>query len=189
MRRVGILGGTFDPPHIGHAIIANEVLTALQLDEILFMPNHTPPHKEKTNSVSNQDRVEMIKLTIEGNPKFSIELKELKTPGTSYTFNTMKSLVEEEPDTAFYFIIGADMIEYLPKWYRIDELVELVQFVGVERPPYKTKSAYPITMVDAPNIYLSSSDIRRKVRKGASIKYLVTPAVEKYIGEHSLYES
>ncbi|MGM9928600.1 MAG: nicotinate-nucleotide adenylyltransferase [Bacillus sp. (in: firmicutes)] len=189
MKKVGILGGTFDPPHIGHAIIANEVLSALQLDEVRFMPNHTPPHKQKTEGVSNDERVEMLKLTIQDQPKFKMELRELENPGASYTYNTMKDIVEEEPDTKFYFIIGADMIEYLPKWHRIDELVELVQFVGVERPPYKTTTKYPLIMVDVPNIYLSSSIIRRKVGKGASIKYLVAPAVEKYIEENSLYET
>ena len=187
MKKIGILGGTFDPPHMGHLIIANEVLHALGLDEIRFMPNHTPPHKQKTKSVSNQERVEMLKLTIEGNPKFSIEMCELENPGTSYTFETMKRLVQDEPNATFYFIVGADMIEYLPKWYKIDELVKLVQFVGVERPQYKTKSSYPIVLVDVPKIDISSSEIRRKVQQRSTIKYLVTPAVEKYIEEHSLY--
>ncbi|WP_042345770.1 nicotinate-nucleotide adenylyltransferase [Bacillus massiliigorillae] len=189
MKKVGILGGTFDPPHIGHVIVANEILTALELDEIRFMPNHTPPHKEKTQGVSNEDRVEMLRLSIKDNPKFTLELIELDSPGASYTFYTMEKLKEKEPDTAFYFIIGADMIEYLPKWHRIDELVGLVQFVGVQRPPFTTNTTYPIELIDAPLIYLSSSIIRKKVKNGVSIKYLVAPAVEEYIEENSLYET
>lgn len=189
MKKIGILGGTFDPPHIGHLIIANEVLTALELDEVRFMPNHTPPHKQKTDSVSNENRIEMLRLSIEDQCQFALELTEIETPGTSYTYKTIKQLKEKEPDAEYYFIIGADMIEYLPKWYNIDELVKLVHFVGVARPPYKTDSRYPVQLVDAPQIYLSSSYIREKVKAGLSIKFLVVPAVEKYIEENSLYES
>lgn len=189
MKKIGILGGTFDPPHIGHLIIANEVLTALELDEVRFMPNHTPPHKQKTDSVSNENRIEMLRLSIEDQCQFALELTEIETLGTSYTYRTIKQLKEKEPDAEYYFIIGADMIEYLPKWYNIDELVKLVHFVGVARPPYKTDSRYPVQLVDAPQIYLSSSYIREKVKAGLSIKFLVVPAVEKFIEENSLYES
>ena len=189
MKRVGILGGTFDPPHIGHAIIANEVLQALQLDEIRFMPNHTPPHKKKTQNVSNEDRIEMLKMTIKDQPKFKLELIEQEESGISYTYETMQLLHEKESDTQFFFIIGADMIEYLPKWYRIDDLVKIIQFVGVQRPPYATETVYPVKLIDAPQIYLSSSIIREKVKQGISIQYLVAPEVESYIKEKALYES
>lgn len=189
MKKVGILGGTFDPPHIGHAIIANEVLTVLGLDEVRFMPNHTPPHKIKTANVNNEQRLDMLKLTIEDQPRFSIELIEMNEPGKSFTFHTMKKLKEQEPDTEFYFIIGADMIEYLPNWHRINELLEMVQFVGVKRPTFTEVTSYPIMLVDTLQIYLSSSVIREKVKNGNSISYLVVPDVEKYIEEHSLYET
>lgn len=189
MSKVGILGGTFDPPHIGHAIIANEVLTALQLDEIRFMPNHTPPHKQKTQGVTNDERVQMLQMTIADHPQFTLELVELQSSGISYTFNTMKSMIEKEPDTEFYFIIGADMIEYLPNWYHIDDLLNIVKFVGVKRPSYSEKTSYPIKLIDTPQIHLSSSMIRDKVKNGASIKYLVNPAVQQYIEENSLYET
>ncbi|MGM9925500.1 MAG: nicotinate-nucleotide adenylyltransferase [Bacillus sp. (in: firmicutes)] len=189
MKRVGILGGTFDPPHVGHLIVANEVLSALQLDEVRFMPNHTPPHKAKSEGVTNCERVEMLRLSIDSHPQFKLELIELESPETSYTFYTMQRLKEKEPDTEFYFIIGADMIEYLPKWHRIDELIELVQFVGVQRPPYTTNTPYPVELIDAPLVYISSSVIRDKVKHGVSIKYLVAPSVEEYIEENSLYET
>ncbi|WP_050615841.1 nicotinate-nucleotide adenylyltransferase [Bacillus testis] len=189
MRRVGILGGTFDPPHIGHVILANEVRSALQLDEVRFMPNHTPPHKKKTESISNDERLKMLELSIAGEPYFKLEKIELQSPGPSYTYNTMKQLKEKEPDTEFFFIIGSDMIEYLPKWYRIEELVELVTFVGVKRPSYSSETPYPVILVDTPQIYLSSSMIRDKVKKGKSIKFLVLPAVQQYIEVNSLYES
>src|SRR5207253_1322463 len=108
----------------------------LQLDEIWFMPNQEPPHKKKSEAVKNEDRLQMIKRAIAGNDAFRIETIELKREGLSYTVDTMKIINEQYSDHQFYFIIGADMIEYLPKWHSIDELVKLVQFVGVERPDY-----------------------------------------------------
>ncbi|MGN1400327.1 MAG: nicotinate-nucleotide adenylyltransferase [Bacillus sp. (in: firmicutes)] len=189
MRKVGILGGTFDPPHIGHAIIASGVKDALGLDEVRFMPNNQPPHKKKTDRVTNEQRVEMVRQTVSHHDGFGIELAEMGHEGTSYTYDTMKRLNEREPESEFYFIIGADMIEYLPKWHRVDELAEIVQFVGVQRPGYNTETEYPVMIVDVPQVYLSSSVIREKVRKQESITYLVVSEVEKYIKEHSLYES
>ncbi|WP_110926946.1 nicotinate-nucleotide adenylyltransferase [Bacillus massiliglaciei] len=189
MRKIGILGGTFNPPHIGHLIIANEVLDALSLDEVRFMPNHTPPHKEKTGDVSDLDRLTMLEQALDGHPSFFIEDIELERKGTSYTYDTIKLLMERESDVEYYFIIGADMIEYLPKWHRIEELAELIQFVGVKRPGYKDETEYPIIMVDVPQMFISSSMIRRKLRTGKTVKYLIPDPVVRYIKENDLYES
>ena len=106
----------------------------LDLDEIWFMPNQEPPHKKKSESIENEDRLQMLELAIEGNSISRLKQLNLKRTGPSFTVDTMKILNEQYPDHQFFFIIGADMIEYLPKWHKIDELVELVQFVGVERP-------------------------------------------------------
>lgn len=189
MKKIGILGGTFNPPHIGHLIIANEVLDALELDEVRFMPNHVPPHKEKTEEVTDLDRMAMLEDAIAGHPSFYIEGIEIERKGTSYTHDTIKLLKEREPNSEFFFIIGADMIEYLPNWHRIDELVELVQFVGVKRPGYNEKTEYPITMVQVPQMFISSSMIRRKLRTGKTVKYLLADSVAKYIKGNDLYES
>ena len=162
MAKVGILGGTFDPPHIGHLIIADQVLHALSLDEIRFMPNYYPPHKEKQSSTTVEDRLMMIKLAISGHPHFRIETIELERKEKSYTYDTMVLLQEKEPNNEFFFIIGGDMIDYLPNWHRIDELVQIVQFVGVKRPNYASQTNYPIQYVETPEIYLSSSMIREK---------------------------
>ena len=183
------MGGTFDPPHIGHAIMANTVLDQLKLDEVRFMPNNTPPHKKKTEHVANSQRADMIQLTIRQQPKFSLELFEMENEGTSYTYDTMKLMKEREPETEFFFIIGADMIEYLPKWHKVEELEKLVQFVGVERTNHTTETPYNVILVEAPRVDLSSSLIREKVKRGESISYFVVPEVEKYIEENSLYES
>lgn len=187
MKKIGILGGTFDPPHCGHLLIANEVLSSLQLEEVWFLPNREPPHKEKTEYVSNEERLQLIKLAIEDHPCFRIETIELKRPGPSYTYDTIKQLKELFPDVQFHFIIGADMIEYLPKWFRIEELMELVTFVGVERPNYDKETPFPIIYVDVPEFAVSSSMIRQRIKEGRTIRYLVPESVRRYIKEKKLY--
>lgn len=187
MKKVGILGGTFDPPHYGHLLIANEVHSTLQLDEIWFMPNQEPPHKKKSDSVKNKDRLDMLNLAIQDHPAFKVQTIELEREGPSYTVDTMQLINAGYPDHQFFFIIGADMIEYLPKWHRIDELVNLVQFVGVDRPNYSHQTDYPVHYVDVPAIDVSSSMIRERVKKGKTIRYLLPDPVIHYIEEKQLY--
>lgn len=189
MKKVGILGGTFDPPHYGHLLIANEVLQKLNLDEIWFLPNREPPHKEKSNEVTNEERLRMIQLAIQDQPKFKIETIELERQGPSYTYDTMRLLKERDKDIEFYFIIGADMIEYLPNWYKIDELIKLVTFVGVNRPNHEHKTNYPILFVEVPSIGISSSLIRQRLKEGKSVQYLLPESVRLYIKEKGLYGS
>lgn len=187
MKRIGILGGTFDPPHNGHLLIANEVLSALQLDEIWFMPNQEPPHKKKPDTVKNENRLQMLKLALQGNEQFKIETIEWERKGPSFTFDTMKILSLKYPKHGFYFIIGADMIEYLPKWHKIDELLELVKFVGVDRPSYSHETGYPVLYIDIPTIDVSSSLIRERLKSGKSARYLLPEPVLHYIKENHLY--
>jgi nicotinate-nucleotide adenylyltransferase len=187
MKKVGILGGTFDPPHVGHLIIANEVLSALDLDEIWFMPNREPPHKKKSEAIRNEDRLQMIEYAIAGNDSFRVEPIELHREGPSYTFDTIKILHEQYPEHQFFFIIGADMIEYLPKWHKIDELVKLVQFVGVERPSYSQNTNYSILSVDVPAMEVSSSMIRERLKVGKTVRYLLPENVIQYIEGKQLY--
>ena len=188
MKKIGILGGTFDPPHIGHLIIADEVREQLDLDEVRFMPNNIPPHKSKT-STTNQERLDMLTLAIGKNSHLTIDTIEWERTGPSYTIDTIKLLKERERDSEFYFIIGADMIEYLPKWKKIDELSQLVRFIGVKRPGYSTETIFPVTLVDIPEIAVSSSWIRKKISNGETINYLVPDAVKRYIEENRLYGS
>jgi nicotinate-nucleotide adenylyltransferase len=189
MKKVGILGGTFNPPHNGHLLIANEVLNELDLDEIWFMPNGEPPHKKKSDYVSDEDRLNMLNLAIRGNDKFRIETIELERIGPSYTVDTMKLINKSYKDSHFFFIIGADMIEYLPKWRNIDELVKLVQFVGVDRPSYNHQTDYSVLYVDIPSIEISSSMIRERCKTGKTVRYLLPDSVIEYIEEKHLYES
>jgi len=187
MRRIGILGGTFDPPHNGHLLIAEQVRTNFGLDQIWFMPANIPPHKQKT-STSNQARADMLKLATSSNDFFEVELGELHREGISYTVDTMHILQQQHPQEAFYFIIGADMIENLPYWHHIDELFQIVDFIGVQRPGASVKTDYPIELVDVPAFGVSSSLIRERIRQRQSVKYLLPDAVIDYIREHHLYE-
>ncbi|MCW1040713.1 nicotinate-nucleotide adenylyltransferase, partial [Streptococcus anginosus] len=126
-------------------------------------------------------------LAIAGNEHLAIESLELERKGKSYSFDTMDILTKLNPDTDYYFIIGADMVEYLPTWYRIDDLVEMVQFVGVKRPGYQLETDYPVLYVDVPEMAISSTQIRQAVSQGHSIRYLVPEAVRHYIEEEGLY--
>ena len=188
MRRVGILGGTFDPPHIGHLIIAETVRTTLDLEEIWFMPLNEPPHKTKA-MVDGQDRIGMLESAIENNPYFKINDIEMGRLGKSYTFDTMKELKDKHPDIEFYFIIGADMVEYLPSWNNIEELIKFVKFVGVNREGFHLESSFPVITVDMPTIDISSTMIRNLLRNNKSIQYLIPESVYTYIKENRLYEN
>lgn len=186
-KQIGILGGTFNPPHLGHLIIADQVMTQLGLDRVLFMPDATPPHVDRKLAIDANDRVNMVADSIASNENFGLELTEVQRGGLSYTYDTMLELTQKHPENKYYFIIGGDMVNYLPKWQHIDELVKLVQFVGVRRENYPVDSPYPVLWVDVPLIDISSTMIRSRVKHGQSIKYFVTDQVAKYIKERQLY--
>lgn len=186
-KRVGLLGGTFNPPHMGHLIIAEQVGRQLDLDKVYFMPDAEPPHVDLKPFIPAAHRQKMVELAIEGNPLFDLETIEIKRGGKSYTIDTMTQLKAEHPEIDYYFIIGADMVAYLPKWERIEELVRLVNFVGVARPGYPKESPYPIIWVDMPTVDLSSTQLRKMVKEGRSLRYLVPDAVARYIEEEGLY--
>ncbi|MFS0861635.1 nicotinate-nucleotide adenylyltransferase [Fredinandcohnia sp. 179-A 10B2 NHS] len=187
MNHIGIIGGTFNPPHIGHLFIASEVLTKLNLSEVWFMPNNIPPHKEHKEYVTNSERVEMLTLAISDQSKFKLQLIELERDGPSYTYETMKMLHIMYKDTTFYFIIGGDMVEYLPHWHNIDELLKIVTFVGVKRPGYAFPTKYPILEVDVPQLDISSSMIRERLKEEGNTMYLLPEKVRNYIEENHLY--
>ncbi|KRM90623.1 nicotinate-nucleotide adenylyltransferase (Deamido-NAD(+) pyrophosphorylase) [Liquorilactobacillus cacaonum DSM 21116] len=186
-KRVGILGGTFNPPHMGHLIIAQQVMEQLDLDELFFMPDYVPPHIDHKDAIAGKKREKMVELCIADNDRFSIEDAELKRGGVSYTYDTIVELKKKHPNYEYYFIIGGDMVAYLPKWYHIEELIKLVHFVGVARTGYLRKSKYPVMWVDVPLIEISSTQIRWNIQHNCSIKYLVPESVEKYIKEEGLY--
>lgn len=187
MRKIGILGGTFDPPHHGHLLIANEALHGAGLDEIWFLPNQEPPHKKKSGLSTNDDRLHMLEIVTKDVPNFKVETIELERSGPSYTYDTMKQLTNLHADVQFHFIIGADMVEYLPKWYKIDELMKMATFIGVNRPNYVEQTAYPIIHLQVPEFNVSSSLIRDRIKEGKTIRYLVPDSIIEYLEEKNLY--
>ncbi|MDH4420515.1 MULTISPECIES: nicotinate-nucleotide adenylyltransferase [Bacillus] len=189
MRKIGIIGGTFDPPHYGHLLIANEVYHALNLEEVWFLPNQIPPHKQGRNITSVESRLHMLELATEVETHFSICLEELNRKGPSYTYDTMLQLTKKYPDVQFHFIIGGDMVEYLPKWYNIEALLDLVTFVGVARPGYTLHTPYNITTVEIPEFAVSSSLLRERYKEKKTCKYLLPEKVQVYIERNGLYES
>ena len=188
-KRVGIYGGTFNPIHNAHLLIAEQVGANLCLDRVDFMPDAIPPHVDHKQAAAADLRLQMLKLAIKDNPRFGIEQAELQRGGVSYTYDTMKQLTEQHPDTDYYFIIGGDMVDYLPTWHRIDELVQLPRFhfVAVHRQDAQNITKYPVIWIDVPTVAFSSTDIRRRVQQGMSIRYMVPQAVADFIKEHHLY--
>ncbi|MBF0806173.1 MULTISPECIES: nicotinate-nucleotide adenylyltransferase [unclassified Streptococcus] len=187
-KQVGILGGNFNPVHNAHLLVADQVRQQLSLDQVLLMPEFIPPHKDKKETIDQHHRLMMLELALNGKEGLGIERLELERQGISYTYDSMKMLTEANPDTDYYFIIGADMVEYLPKWHRIDELLELVQFVGVQRPKYKAGTSYPVIWVDVPLMDISSSMVRDFIAAGREPNFLLPELVWNYIKREGLYK-
>lgn len=152
------------------------------------MPSYQPPHVDEKKTIDASHRLKMLELAIADNPFLKIETIELTRKGKSYTYDTMKALTQNNPETDYYFIIGGDMVEYLPKWYKIDELVTMVNFVGIQRTGYTTETPYPVIWVDVPEIDISSTKIRQKIQQGCSVRYLVPDKVIDYIQKEGLYQ-
>lgn len=186
-RQIGILGGNFNPVHNAHLVVADQVRQQLGLDQVLLMPEYQPPHVDKKETIDEKHRLKMLELAIEGVAGLAIETLELERKGISYTYDTMKVLTEQNPDVDYHFIIGADMVDYLPKWHRIDDLVQLVQFVGVQRPKYKAGTSYPVIWVDVPLMDISSSMVRDFIKKDRKPNFLLPQSVLDYIEKEGLY--
>lgn len=188
MKPIGILGGTFNPPHMGHLLIAEHVRDKLELEEVWFIPTNTPPHKKLPDVISIDHRLKMLEMAIKDNIFFKLDPIEANRIGKSYTIDTIRELKNQNPNHDYYFIIGGDMVEYLPKWYKIDELINYLTFVGVKRKGYQLETSYPVIEIDLPIFDVSSTDIRNRIATGNSIKYLVPNEVHSYIKELRLYE-
>src|SRR3712207_4471341 len=187
-KQVGILGGNFNPVHNAHLVVADQVRQQLGLDQVLLMPEFKPPHVDHKETIDEKHRLCMLELAIQETEGLAIEEIELTRQGISYTYDTMKLLIEKNPDVDYYFIIGADMVDYLPKWHRIDELIHMVQFVGVQRPKYKAGTSYPVIWVDVPLLDISSSMIRDFIQNDRQPNHLLPKAVLDYINKEGLYQ-
>lgn len=187
--QVGIMGGTFNPPHNAHLLMAEQVREQLDLDKILFMPDNIPPHADAKKAISAHHRQAMLELAIEDNPLFELETIELERGGKSYSYETILELKERHPNWDLFFIIGGDMVAYLPKWHEIDALVHEVQFVGVCRTGFDKQTPYPVLWVDVPVVSFSSTTIRSKLALGQSVRYMVPDKVRAYMKKEGLYQN
>ncbi|GGH84880.1 nicotinate-nucleotide adenylyltransferase [Pullulanibacillus pueri] len=193
VKRIGLFGGAFDPPHTGHLILAAEAAEAADLDEVWFLPSYIPPHLERKHSQrisSAQSRIDMVRLSIEGESKFRLSLVEYEREGKSYTYDTVAILKEQYPDHVFYFIIGGDMVNDLPQWYKFEELKTSVNFLATKRAgvPLHPIEGMNIQYFDMPLIEISSSMIRERYRTGKPWHYFLPVAVKNYIEENGLYD-
>ena len=194
-KKIGIMGGTFDPIHVGHLMIAEAVWNEYKLDRILFIPSANPTHKNKVMT-SAKHRFNMTLLATCSNPHFEVSSIEMERSGPSYTVDTIKELKSMYgPDTEFYFIMGADCIKELPTWHNIDELLTLCHFVATRRPSYtpdlkliaQDYKGADISILETLELEISSTDIRQRIKKGYSIQYITTEQVQQYIRKEGLY--
>ena len=197
MQRLGIMGGTFDPIHYGHLLMAEEARQAFALDQVVFVPNGRPAHKKAYLVSSPEDRYAMTLLATGSNPYFSTSRIEIERPGPSYTIDTLRAFRQMYPDLdALYFITGADAVLEILTWHEYDNLVRECQFIAVTRPGFVLERLPEVvdaefldrvSFLPIPGLDISSTDIRRRVREGQSVKYLTPEPVEAYIQQQGLY--
>lgn len=191
--KVGIFGGTFNPPHTGHLIVAERVRTELELDSVIFIPSFISPHKQEGESGEPLDRLRMTKLAIRDNEKFQTSDFEINSKSVSYTVKTLEYLKRTMPDDSFYLLIGMDNYLTFHLWKEPKRILELASLVVMNRPGYPRQVNEVIgttntLFVDVPNIAISSSEIRDRIEQFRSIRYLVPEAVETYIHNRGLFK-
>lgn len=183
-----MLGGTFDPIHHGHLAAASEVCAALGLDQVLLAPTSRQPFKDGFDSATAQQRLDMCRLAVDGDPRLAVTPVDVERGGITYTVDTLTDLREQLPGASLYFITGADALARLAEWRDAERLPSLAQFVGVTRPGHSLPQLdTPHVLVEVPALAVSSTDVRRRVRAGAPIRYLVPRGVADYIAQHDLY--
>jgi nicotinate-nucleotide adenylyltransferase len=197
LTRVGLFGGTFNPPHIGHLVCAQEALTQLGLERVILMPVYAPPHKEVERDPGVDHRVELCRRAVAGDDRFEVSRLEADVPGPSFTVDTLKRLHESSPEDELTFIVGGDMAHALPTWHEPETVLSLATLgvaerEGVGRTDIREAlaglaGADRIRFFDMPRLDISSSLIRRRVAAGQPIRYLVPDAVAAYIDSARLY--
>ena len=193
-KRLGILGGTFDPIHSGHLILAEQLKEELKLQKVIFIPSANPPHKENHFVSSAKDRLKMVKIAIRDNPDFLISAIELKREGKSYTIDTLSQIKKLYKDSGLFFLLGSDAIDEFPTWKEPDKIFQKVKVVIALRPGFnrinpENRFVKKSLLIPINGLNISSSQIRERVRKGKSIRYLVPQAVEEFIQSKKLYRS
>ena len=199
--RLGIFGGTFNPVHLGHLILAEQCREQARLDQVLFIPAARPPHKQGLALASFDQRVEMLALAISGQPHFRVDDLEKNRPGPSFTVDTLATLHDRHPDAELLLIIGSDTLHDLPSWHKPRHILELAGLLIVVRPGWPVADVaelrktllltgdFPLRhqVCQVPLIDISSSDLRQRMSAGRSVRYLMPRAVEAYVREKNLY--
>lgn len=197
--RIGIFGGTFDPVHIAHLLLAEQCREQCALDQVWFVPAGNPPHKEGNTISSGKQRQEMLDFAIAGHPAFLVKDLELDREGPSFTVDTLRQLKASQPDDEFFLIVGADSVRDLHTWREPEAILEMATLIGVNRPdislPDLTELAQKfgesgiskILWVSIPGTDISSTDIRQRIQENKSVRYMTPRAVEIYIHNNKLY--
>ncbi|MBE1578992.1 nicotinate-nucleotide adenylyltransferase [Amycolatopsis coloradensis] len=190
-RRIGVMGGTFDPIHHGHLVAASEVQARFALDEVIFVPTGQPWQKSDRVVTRAEDRYLMTVIATASNPVFSVSRVDIDRVGQTYTVDTLRDLRAEYPDDQLFFITGADALEQILTWRNADELFDLAHFIGVTRPGYRLNSQHlpsgKVSLVEVTAMAISSTACRERVEGGEPVWYLVPDGVVRYIAKKDLY--
>ncbi|WP_371481575.1 nicotinate-nucleotide adenylyltransferase [Kitasatospora sp. NBC_00315] len=190
-KRLGVMGGTFDPIHHGHLVAASEVASAFHLDEVIFVPTGQPWQKEDHRVTPAEDRYLMTVIATAENPQFSVSRIDIDRQGPTYTVDTLRDLRALHPDADLFFITGADALAQILSWRDSEELFSLAHFIGCTRPGHTLSDAgLPVggvSLVEVPALAISSTDCRNRVAKGEPVWYLVPDGVVRYIDKRALY--
>jgi nicotinate-nucleotide adenylyltransferase len=189
-QRIGILGGTFDPPHVGHFMVAADVCAALRLDLLLLIPSASPPHKRGQVTATAEQRLAMVRAAVAGDDRFQVDDLELRRRGASYTVDTLRELRARYAEAELFFVIGADQFRELHTWREPEEVARLATLAVVSRDGDAATgdSAVPVLPVSVTRIDLSATDVRRRVQAGEPIRYFVPDPVLEYIEREELYK-
>ncbi|HEX8830656.1 MAG TPA: nicotinate-nucleotide adenylyltransferase, partial [Longimicrobium sp.] len=187
--RIGVFGGTFDPPHLGHLVVASDACGALGLDRVLWIPSAVPPHKVATVQAPAEARLEMVRAAIEGDPRFEADDLELRRPGPSYTVDTLRDLARRHAGAELVLLIGADNLREIPGWREPQEILKLARVAVLSRdgagvPP---DAPVPAVAVEVTRVDVSATEVRRRAAAGETIRYLVPDAVRALVERRGLY--
>ena len=190
---IAVYGGTFNPPHLGHLVVAESVAETLRLRKVIFVPVNRPPHKTVQGLAPAPDRLAMTRLAVEGNPRFEVSDLEVARGGLSFTVDTLRAVAGLHAGRRLRLLIGADNMFDFEGWKAPSEILEIADLVVMTRPGYEVEKSRPgfpphADLVTVPQIGISGTDIRRRVKFGQSIRYLVPPGVEEYIRKRGLYK-
>jgi nicotinate-nucleotide adenylyltransferase len=192
-RRVGIMGGTFDPIHHGHLVAASEVSQLYELDEVIFVPTGEPWQKSHRQVSPAEHRYLMAVIATASNPRFWVSRVDIDRAGPTYTIDTIRDIAEQRPGADLHFITGADALSQILSWKQAEDALRLARFIGVTRPGYELSDDHlptdAVQLLDVPAMAISSSDCRDRVRRGHPVWYLVPDGVVQYINKHRLYRA